>query len=242
VNKYSNIVVLLIFLISVGVKAQVPIDTTRLSTGTHKLQTKSIVDKSIELLPDSLKPKAFKPDPNKVVWMAAIIPGAGQMLNRKYWKLPIVYGGFLGCAYAITWNSGKYNNYKQAYRDILKYNDPSFTAYTAMVNKAIADNNPGNISFLQMIPKNYTLEKFGGIDRWKEILKTRQDIYRRQRDLSIIVTVGYYAITIIEAYVDAQLYDFDISPDLSLRFQPTLFNNRTNFPNTLGLQCSLSLK
>lgn len=227
---------------SVGVKAQVPLDTIRLSTDTHKLQTKSIIDKSIELLPDSLKPKAFKPDPIKVVWMAAIIPGAGQMLNRKYWKLPIVYGGFLGCAYAITWNSGKYDNYKQAYRDILKYNDPAYPAYTTLVKKAVVDNNPGNISFLQMIPKNYTLEKLGGIDKWKEILKTRQDIYRRQRDLSIIVTIGYYAITIIEAYVDAQLYDFDISPDLSLRFQPTLLNNRFNFPNTLGLQCSLSLK
>jgi len=235
VKKYSNIVVLFISLISVGVKAQVLLDSTRLSTDAHKLKTESIVNKSIELLPDSLKPKAFKPDPMKVVWMAAIIPGSGQILNRKYWKLPVVYGGFLGCAYAITWNSGKYDNYKQAYRDILLYQ-------SNLTYKTKIDKDPSTASFFQIIPKGYTLEKLGGIDSWKVILKTRQDIYRRQRDLSIIVTVGYYAITIVEAYVDAQLYDFDISPDLSLRFGPTLINDRSIFPSTIGLQCSLNLK
>jgi len=225
VNKYSNIVVLFILLMSAGIQAQEPFDSTRLTTDTLSLQPKLIVKKYVVLIPDSLKPKAFKPDPLKVVWMGAIIPGFGQILNRKYWKLPIVYGGFLGCAYAITWNSGKYQSYKTAYRDI-------------------TDNDPNTNSFIQIIPKGYTIDSpgIGGISQWTKTMQTKQEVYRRYRDLSIIASIGYYAITIVEAYVDAQLYDFDISPDLSLRFQPTLLNDRSGFSNTLGLQCSLSLK
>ena len=224
-NKYSNIVVLFILLMSAGIQAQEPFDSTRLTTDTLSLQPKLIVKKYVVLIPDSLKPKAFKPDPLKVVWMGAIIPGFGQILNRKYWKLPIVYGGFLGCAYAITWNSGKYQSYKTAYRDI-------------------TDNDPNTNSFIQIIPKGYTIDSpgIGGISQWTKTMQTKQEVYRRYRDLSIIASIGYYAITIVEAYVDAQLYDFDISPDLSLRFQPTLLNDRSGFSNTLGLQCSLSLK
>jgi len=210
---------------SAGIQAQEPFDSTRLTTDTLSLQPKLIVKKYVVLIPDSLKPKAFKPDPLKVVWMGAIIPGFGQILNRKYWKLPIVYGGFLGCAYAITWNSGKYQSYKTAYRDI-------------------TDNDPNTNSFIQIIPKGYTIDSpgIGGISQWTKTMQTKQEVYRRYRDLSIIASIGYYAITIVEAYVDAQLYDFDISPDLSLRFQPTLLNDRSGFSNTLGLQCSLSLK
>ncbi|HEY5592459.1 MAG TPA: DUF5683 domain-containing protein [Paludibacter sp.] len=234
-NKYSNIVVLFILLMSAGIQAQEPFDSTRLTTDTLSLQPKLIVKKYVVLIPDSLKPKAFKPDPLKVVWMGAIIPGFGQILNRKYWKLPIVYGGFLGCAYAITWNSGKYQNYKNAYRDILQYqSDPIY--------KAQVDKDPSKVSFIQIIPKGYTIETIGGISQWTKTMQSKQETYRRYRDLSLIATIGYYAITIVEAYVDAQLYDFDISPDLSLRFQPTLLNDRSGFSNTLGLQCSLSLK
>ena len=47
----------------------------------------------------------FRPDPIRAMWLALVLPGAGQFYNRKYWKLPIVYGGFLGCVYALTWNS-----------------------------------------------------------------------------------------------------------------------------------------
>jgi len=198
------------------------------SAGIHKL---------VELIPDSLKPKVFKPDPMKSVWMGAIIPGYGQILNRMYWKLPIVYGGFLGCAYAITWNSGKYENYKTAYRDILQYqSDPYY--------KALMDKDISKASFVQIIPRGYKLGDvaIGTAADWAPKLKTKQDAFRRYRDLSMIVTVAYYALTLVDAYVDAQLYDFDISPDLSLRLQPTLINNRNDFQGTLGVQCSFSFK
>ena len=147
----------------------------------------------------------------------------GYILNRKYWKLPIVYGGFLGCAYAVSWNSGMYQTYLNAYRDI-------------------TDTDPATASYLLLIPKGRTIDSFGGTDAFKSILNTKQENYRRYRDLSIIATVAYYALTIVDAFVDAQLYDFDISPDLSMRVQPTLLKNDFGVPNTLGMQCSISLR
>ena len=60
----------------------------------------------------------WKPDPMRAVWLGAVVPGLGQIYNRSYWKLPIVYGGFMGCIYAITWTNGQYEGYKSAYRDI----------------------------------------------------------------------------------------------------------------------------
>ena len=238
-NKYTNIIVIIIFLISLGVQAQVVTDKTIYASDTlvnlstklpDQLPLKQKPDsmrpnslKSGSLKPDSLKPVAFKPDPIKVVWMGAIIPGYGQIMNRKYWKLPIVYGGFLGCGYAITMNSSRYKTYLTAYRDII-------------------DTDPSTNSFLKIIPRGYTIESYGGISVYTNLLKSAQENYRRYRDLSIILSVGYYALTLVDAYVDAQLYDFDISPDLTMRFRPALLPNRFGIPDTLGMRCSFSLK
>ena len=71
----------------------------------------------------------WRPDPMRAVWMGTIIPGYGQIYNRAYWKLPIVYGAFMGCAYAISWNNRMYQDYKQAYRDILTDTDGTKTSY-----------------------------------------------------------------------------------------------------------------
>jgi len=236
VTKNSYILVLLFLLMSAGIQAQIDSIKNQLPKDTvARLYDKSIVKTKVVLVTDSLNPKVFKPDPLKVVWMATIIPGYGQIMNRKYWKLPIVYGGFLGCAYAITWNSGRYQSYKTAYLDILRYkSDNSF--------KQIVDKNHSAISFYQIIPQGYTIERYGGIDGYTALLKSASENSRRYRDLSIIATIGFYALTIVDAYVDAQLYDFDISPGLSMRVQPALIPNRYGLNSTLGLQCCLSLK
>ena len=153
--------------------------------------------------------QGWKPDPMRSVWLGAVVPGLGQIYNRKYWKLPIVYGGFLGCAYAISWNNGMYTDYKNAYRDII-------------------DSDDTTNSFLDVLPEGYTIESLGGTSAYQSILQTRMNTYRRYRDLSIIVTIGLYALTLIDAYVDAQLYDFDISPDLSLNIQPVIYKDEYN--------------
>ncbi|HET7733776.1 MAG TPA: DUF5683 domain-containing protein [Paludibacter sp.] len=225
-NRYSNIVFLIFFLISFGVHAQVIPDSSKVVPDTLKSVLKKPIAAIQEIkMPDTMALKPFKPDPMKVVWMGAIIPGYGQILNRKFWKLPLVYGGFLGCAYALAWNGSKYQSYKTAYRDI-------------------TDTDPATNTFLDILPPGLTIDSpgIGGINTFTNTLKQKQENFRRYRDLSIIATVGYYALTLVDAYVDAQLYDFDISPDLSLRFQPTMLENSFGQRNTFGMQFCINLK
>lgn len=146
---------------------------------------------------------AFKPDPLRSVWLGAVIPGYGQIVNKQYWKLPIVYGGFLGCAYAITWNNSRYMSYKNAYRDI-------------------SDSDPNTNYHIKILPRGYNLENYpGGISTYTQRLKSAQDQFRQWRDLSIMISIGVYALSVLEAYVSAQLYDFDISPDLVMNVTPS---------------------
>ena len=167
-----------------------------------------------------LKPKTrFVPNPNKSVWLAMVIPGGGQIYNRKYWKLPLVYGGFIGCAYALSWNNMMYKDYSQAYLDIM-------------------DDDPNTKSYEDFLPLNSSIE--GQEDHFKTIFKNRKDLYRRQRDLSIFCFIGVYLLSVIDAYVDAELSNFDITKDIGMKVEPAIFNdgNSKKF-NTVGLQCSI---
>lgn len=144
----------------------------------------------------------FSPSPRKAVIYSAILPGLGQIYNRKYWKLPILYGGFVGLTYAITWNNGYYQDYLGAYKDYV-------------------DDDPSTIDWHNMLP--YGLTPGSEDPRWfTDVLQKRKDHYRYYRDLSIIATVGVYLLAIVDAYVDAQLFDFDMSPDLSMRVTPVI--------------------
>lgn len=184
--------------------------------------------------------KQFVPDPGKAAVYAAIFPGLGQIYNRKYWKLPLVYGSVIGCAYAITWNGGQYSGYRDAYSDFryaVNYTgnpedfNPkrnSWEDYTYIMNINSTDLSDASVW-------NQT-----SINRFSQVLKSRRDRFRRYRDLSYIVSVGFYAIWIIDAYVDAQLFSFDISEDLSMNVQPVLFERTTANKSTVGLQWSFT--
>ena len=152
-----------------------------------------------------------KPDAGKAVWLGAIIPGGGQIYNGSYWKLPIVYGAFMGCGYAISWTNNRCTNFKTAYLDL--YND---------VQAGTVSEDPSK-SYIAVIPSGYDLSRVGGASTWMNTLKNQQSIYRRYRDYSILAAVVVYALSLIDAYVDAQLFDFDISPDLSLRIDPQIY-------------------
>ena len=166
----------------------------------------------------------WTPDPQRALWLALVVPGGGQIYNRKYWKLPIVYGGFLGCIYALTWNNTMYKDYSQAYLDIMD-DDPTTASYEKFLHlgRQINDSN---------------------IERYKTIFKSRKDKYRRWRDMSLFVMVGIYALSVIDAYVDAELSVFDISKDLSLKVQPTVIGNPTIenplYASSLGINCKLN--
>lgn len=169
-----------------------------------------------------VKPR-FIPNPNKALWLSLVFPGAGQIYNRKYWKLPFIYGGFMGCTYALMWNQMMYRDYSQAYLDIM-------------------DDDPNTNSYLEMLPPRYDIT--GREEQFKNVFKRKKDFYRRYRDLSAFCFVGVYLLSVIDAYVDAQLSVFDISPDLSMKVEPAVIGA----PNMLGsnkraaygVGCSLS--
>ena len=90
--------------------------------GIEQLQSPVVIDVKAASA-DSLKlPKQWVPNPTKATWMALVFPGGGQIYNKKYWKLPIIYAGFAGCAYALTWNNRMYKDYSSAYKDAVNNN------------------------------------------------------------------------------------------------------------------------
>ena len=179
-----------------------PVDSTKV-TGNDSLV---VLDAPLILEPSEL---SWKPDPLKSTWLGIIVPGLGQIYNRSYWKLPIVYGGFMGCGFAIATNNEKYNAYKEAYRDIV-------------TDANNISSNPLK-SYNALMPEGYTMERLGGVSGYTNILRDRQNSYRRYRDISIVVAIAVYALSIIDAYVDAQLFDFDISDELSLNIEPQIY-------------------
>lgn len=195
-----------------------PVDTARLRQLSDSLLAQPIAKAQEQVQ------KAFVPKPTKALWLSLVLPGAGQIYNRKYWKLPIIYGGFLGCAYALTWNQMMYRDYSQAYLDIM-------------------DDDPNTKSYLDMLPPRYDIT--GREDQFKKIFKRKKDFYRRYRDLSAFCFIGVYLLSVVDAYVDAQLSEFDISPDLSMKVEPAvigtpkLMGGTTSGRAAYGVGCSL---
>ena len=161
----------------------------------------------------------WRPDIKKALWMALVIPGGGQIYNRKYWKLPIVYGGFVGCAYALRWNGQMYSDYSQAYLDI-------------------SDDDPNTKSYEKFLHMGMVIDD-SNLDYFKNVFKRRKDLYRRYRDLSMFALIGVYLLSVVDAYVDASLSQFDISDDLSMKIAPAVVTPSGN-PLTASRISSLS--
>ena len=192
------VIYILLAIIAIPVWAQVQDQTT------DNLDSIPLTQKEIDRL-------FWKPDPMRAVWLGAVLPGAGQIYNRSYWKLPIVYGGFMGCIYAVTWTNNQYIGYKDAYRDI--YHD---------IQNGTVSNSPDK-SYNAILPEGYTINSMGGANAYMSRLKEWQNSSLRNRDMAILVSVVVYALSLIDAYVDAQLFDFDISNDLSLNVSPQIY-------------------
>jgi hypothetical protein len=172
------------------------------------------------------KKDRFIPDPKKALWLAIVFPGGGQIYNRKYWKLPLVYGGFLGCIYAMTWNNTMYRDYSQAYIDIM-------------------DSDENTKSYENFIPVRYDVK--ANQAHLQDVFRRKKNYYRRFRDLSMFCMIGVYALSIIDAYVDAELSSFDISRDLTMKVSPTVINEKYSAmrasglsSSAYGLQCSFN--
>lgn len=185
-------------------------------TGSPSLKKQPMPKDSLQ---KAVSPKIWVPNPVKATWLALVIPGGGQIYNRKYWKLPIFYGGFAGCAYALTWNGKMYKDYSQAYKDAVNEKWSS-SSITDLLPPGYIDN----VSKPQLT----------------ETLRKRKDTYRRYRDMSIFAFIGVYLLSVVDAYVDAELSNFDITPDLSMRVEPSVINTQiTGSSNkSVGVQWS----
>ncbi len=162
----------------------------------------------------SVSPQKKVLSPKKASIYAALFPGFGQVYNGKYWKLPIVYGGYVGIIYVLGWNNNNYSDYFDAYRTLAKYSTVD------QMSKADKDylNNLFKIPYWDMNTNPTRFESF------KTQLKSGKDFYRRNRDLSIIAMAALHVLSIIDASVDANLFDFDINSDLSMHILPMPMN------------------
>ena len=233
-KRVRTFLILALSLLAVTVQAQVNPDTTAVQPaimdemGDSIFMDESLLLDTISFNISGKRPKrdwsTWRPNPKRAMWLALALPGAGQIYNRKYWKLPIIYGGFVGCAYAMRWNNQMYHDYSQAYLDLMD-DDPKTESYNQFMHLG-AKITPANLN------------------RYQTLFKKRKDRFRRWRDMSFFVMVGVYALSVVDAYVDASLSEFDISDDLSLQVAPAVIDSHSQrnplHSAGLGLQCSLT--
>ena len=218
-----TIALLLCSLVAIASQAQ---QLVRHDIIDEKLDTVVLTD-STALLTGKIEPPTaktndklkFNPNPMRAMWLSALCPGAGQIYNRRYWKLPIVIGAFVGLTYGTSWNNRMLNDYSKAYRDI-------------------TDNDPNTRSYMDFYPP--TVNESDLDKTWlTSTLKNRKDYYRRYRDICIIGIAAVYVLNVIDAYVDASMMHFDVSPDLSMRWGPAVIDSQTTRLPAIGLGCSL---
>jgi hypothetical protein len=139
------------------------------------------------------KKHKFEPIPKKAGLFSAIVPGTGQIYNRQYWKVPLVYGAAAGSIYFFSFNYNKYSTYKKAYFGRL--------------------TNGGNST----ADETEEMKRYTTAD-----LKTLQDEYRKYLDMTVMLSALGYAIQVIDAIASAHLKNFDMSRDISFQFKPTV--------------------
>ncbi|MCG6186659.1 DUF5683 domain-containing protein [Maribellus maritimus] len=155
--------------------------------------------------------------PKRATLYSAILPGLGQAYNKKYWKIPFVYIGFGTIGYFIDWNNDYYQLTKRAYIH-LRDDDPETTDYLKL----------RGIEY-------YDLENATDKANLETALSKRQEYYRRNRDFLIISMVAFYGLNIIDASVDAHLFNFDVSDDLSLNWQPSMLHFQNDLVYCINL-------
>jgi Family of unknown function (DUF5683) len=163
---------------------------------------------------DTLVKHKFKPETLRATMLAVSFPGLGQIYNRKYWKIPVVYIGFGALIYSAGFNGKTYNLYMKAYQDFtdnILATDSYLKVIPSSVDRKTYDPvfNPSGVGYSLSL---YTY--------YKNAMLQMVDYYKRYRDLSYIGIAGWYLVSILDANVDASLFNYDISPNLNLTLAP----------------------
>lgn len=187
-------------------KADIKTDQQKDSIQTNLKEQGIVVQDSVFYKKKIINPLA----PAKAAFYSAIIPGLGQVYNKRYWKVPIVYGAIGTAIYAYDFNNTRYKRFRTAF----KRRQAGFT----------------DDEFYDLAPKSET--PLTEPEFSTDALQSGQEKYQRDRDLMLLVTIGLYALNIIDANVDAHLKQYNIDDDLSIDFQPYLdYNEITASPN-----------
>lgn len=163
--------------------------------------------------------------PSKAALMSAILPGLGQIYNKKVWKVPVLYAGLSVNAYFLIKYAVLFRDYQKGYVDYVNYVG------------ALGSDKPDQ----QVI--NKMLSNCNDVLRYIDIpaaLKFYKDQYRRLRDINVLVMSGIYLINVVDATVDAYLFNYDISDKLTLRVDPVMFNT-VAFKSTVGIKLTFNL-
>ena len=216
----------MLLLLAYSVLASAQEDTTAISESDYIGNNDMLIvgDSVINVHPQKVNSNAinyWKPNPTRSLWYSVICPGLGQVYNRSYWKVPIIYGGGAVFAYLIQWQGRMYKEYSNAYYDFMD-NDPNTNSYESI------------------------FRNINGTDEWKaKTLKQKRDYYRRYRDMCVFGVSLLYVLNVLDAFVDGHLYDFNVSEDLSLHVEPVVnIGGNTSYgvydtPSLLGVQCNI---
>jgi hypothetical protein len=191
--------------------------------------------KSQEIVSDSI----LQPDtivsfhsPRTATIMSTLLPGLGQVYNKKYWKVPIIYATFGVLGYFIAYNNNYYKYFKGAYAHRLAAEiPPSFGTLSPLEVRRLTWRRWGKPSFESLYPDLAYLSD--------ESLKTGMDTYRRWRDLNGLGFIAFYALQVIDANVDAHFFNYDISRDLSINVRPGLVINENLMSYAVGLKINV---
>ncbi len=158
-------------------------------------QQKKDISKKDSVSKEPVDSSIIKHSPRKATIMSAILPGLGQVYNKKYWKVPLIYSGFATIGYFIVTNNQQYQIYQNAFK-VRANNDTLNSAYGEFVNK-------------------YTQSQ----------LQEIRDYYRRYKDLNWILGGLLYILNVVDADVDAHLFYFDVSDKLTLNWKPSFYQD-----------------
>ncbi len=208
----SRAILLLLFCFcAFGATAQidttnVPFDTVKKTQAKQKKNSKKKAQKETKAKIDTIVKDsarlALEALPRKAALSSLVVPGLGQIKNKRWWKVPLVYGGFVGVGLVFEFNS-------RYYREVLKE-----VQYRTTHRNEISERTDRGYK--------YSLVDEHGEYRYStEGLTSAKDYYRRNRDLSILAGLAFHAFQIIDAYVDAKFFRYDIGEDLSLRIAPS---------------------
>lgn len=177
--------------------------------------------------------RSYLPTPSMATKLA-IIPGVGQIYNRDYWKLPIVYAAILGGGYTVYLNNLKYHDYLKAYESFYDLEKAS-SGYGQLLPGLTTDSSR------VVLVRNLLATKSSEYKLTYNAISKGKDYWRRNRNLAVIATGLIYSLSIIEANVAAHLKSFDISDDLSLKVAPKISQPQV-FKPTLGIQLVFNFK